>query len=64
MSIMYALIPAVLWGAMGIVNGWAGGRVANQILGGALGSLVFSIVVGVYALFEDQLGPLSSVWLV
>ena len=51
MSIMYALIPAVLWGAMGIVNGWAGGRVANQILGGALGSLVFSIVVGVYALF-------------
>lgn len=58
MSIMYALIPAVLWGAMGIVNGWAGGRVANQILGGALGSLIFSIVVGVYALFEGPTWPI------
>ena len=58
MSIMFALIPAVWWGAMGIVNGWAGGRVANQILGGALGSLVFSIVVGVYAYVE---APTTSV---
>ena len=51
MSIMLALIPAVLWGAMGCERlGWW--RVANQILGGAPGSLVFSIVVGVYACVE------------
>lgn len=44
MSILIALVPAIMWGSIGLVSGRLGGSASQQTLGMTMGAVVFSLI--------------------
>lgn len=44
MNILLALVPAIMWGSIGLVSGRLGGSASQQTLGMTMGAVIFSLV--------------------
>ncbi|KRN94267.1 GRP family sugar transporter [Pediococcus stilesii] len=44
MSILIALVPAIMWGSIGLVSGRLGGSASQQTLGMTMGAVVFALI--------------------
>ncbi|AEV94912.1 GRP family sugar transporter [Pediococcus claussenii] len=44
MSILIALVPAIMWGSIGLVSGRLGGSAPQQTMGMTMGAVVFALV--------------------
>ena len=44
MSILIALLPAIMWGSIGLVSGKLGGSASQQTLGMTMGAVVFALI--------------------
>lgn len=60
MYILLALLPAICWGSIVLFNAKLGGTAFNQVLGTAIGALIFSIAL--YLFKTPELTP--TVWTV
>lgn len=59
MNILIALVPAIMWGSIGLVSGRLGGSASQQTLGMTMGAVVFSLITLV--LYQPTLN--SKIWI-
>jgi glucose uptake protein len=64
MSILIALIPALAWGSVGLVNTKMGGTAAQQTLGMTFGALLFGLATMFFYVIPNGIVLDSKIWLV